>query len=170
MWKARVLQSLKGEPELTAGVHRPNGAFGTQIAQSRSQRGGCPRIRFMTDEGPVEIRAQQTNGHRLLVVESPRAEPMKSAYELAMERLAAKEPAVRLSDDQKTRIAAVESKCKADIAAKELLLRGEMDKASTARDLDQVAQLQRQLSDEIRRLEEKRDREKASIRGEAETR
>jgi len=95
---------------------------------------------------------------------------MKSAYELAMERLAAKEPAVRLSDDQKTRIAAVESKCKADIAAKELLLRGEMDKASTARDLDQVAQLQRQLSDEIRRLEEKRDREKASIRGEAETR
>ena len=43
---------------------------------------------------------------------------MKSAYELAMERLAAKEPVVQLTADQKERIAAVEVKCKADIAAK----------------------------------------------------
>jgi len=92
---------------------------------------------------------------------------MKSAYELAMERLAAKEPAIELTEDQKARIAAVEAKCKADIAAKELLLRGEMDKASAAGESDQIAQLQRQLSDEIRRYEEKRDREKEVIRGEA---
>jgi hypothetical protein len=91
---------------------------------------------------------------------------MKSAYELAMERLAAQEPSVRLSDDQKNRIAALEAKCKADIAAKELLLQGEMDKARAAGDLDQVAQLQRQLSDEIRRFEEKRDSEKEAVRAE----
>ena len=91
---------------------------------------------------------------------------MKSAYELAMERLAAQEPSVRLSDDQKTRIAALEAKCKADIAAKELLLQGEMDKARAAGDFDQVAQLQRQLSDEIRRFEEKRDSEKEAVRAE----
>ena len=54
---------------------------------------------------------------------------MKSAYELAMERLAAAQPAVRLNDDQKRRIAEIEAKCRADIAAKELLLGGEMEKA-----------------------------------------
>jgi len=92
---------------------------------------------------------------------------MKSAYELAMERLAAKEPAIHLTDDQKSRIAGAEAKCRADIAAKELLLRGEMEKARAAGEADQIAQLQRQLTDEIRRCEEKRDREKTAIRAEA---
>jgi len=94
---------------------------------------------------------------------------MKSAYELAMERLAAREPAVQLSDDQKRRIAEAESKCRADIAAKELLLRGEMAKAQAAGEFDQTGQLQRQLADEIRRCEEKRDREKEAIRAETTT-
>ena len=95
---------------------------------------------------------------------------MKSAYELAMERLAAKEPAVQLDDNQKRRIADIEAKCKADIAAKELLLRGEMEKARAAGEHDQVEQLQKQLASEIRRFEERRDREKTSIREEAESR
>ncbi|MFM8458342.1 MAG: hypothetical protein ACKOB0_05275 [Chthoniobacterales bacterium] len=91
---------------------------------------------------------------------------MKSAYELAMERLAAKEPSVQLTEDQKARIAALETKCKADIAAKELLLQGEMEKARAAGEFDQVAQLQRQLTDEIRRFEEKRDSGKDAVRAE----
>lgn len=91
---------------------------------------------------------------------------MKSAYELAMERLAAAEPAVELTDDQKQRIAEVEAKCKADTAAKELLLRGEMEKARAVGEADQITQLQKQLADEIRRLEERRDREKDVIRAE----
>jgi len=91
---------------------------------------------------------------------------MKSAYELAMERLAAKEPAVRLNDDQKKRIAEIEAKCKADIAAKELLLRSEMEKARGAGEYDQIEQLRKQLADEIRRFEERRDRDKDAIRGE----
>ena len=94
---------------------------------------------------------------------------MKSAYELAMERLAAKEPSVQLTADQKARIAALEAKCKADIAAKELLLQGEMEKARAAGELDQVAQLQRQLADEIRRFEEKRDSGKDAVRAEKPT-
>ena len=91
---------------------------------------------------------------------------MKSAYELAMERLAANEPAVQLTDDQKRRIADIEKKCKADIAAKELLLRGEMEKARAAGEHDQIGQLQKQLADEIRRFEERRDRDKDAIRAE----
>ena len=89
---------------------------------------------------------------------------MKSAYELAMERLSAKEPAVLLSDEQKERIAEIEAKCKADIAAKELLLQGEVAKATAAGSHDEIAQLRRQLADEIRRFEEKRDRDKDAVR------
>jgi len=89
---------------------------------------------------------------------------MKSAYELAMERLEAASPGVELTPDQKARIAEVETKCKADIAAKELMLRGEIAKAEAAGQFDEVAKLQRQLSDEIRRLQEKRDREKEAVR------
>lgn len=89
---------------------------------------------------------------------------MKSAYELAMERLEAASPGVQLTGEQKGRIAEIEAKCKADIAAKELLLRGEMSKAEASGDYDELAKLQRQLADEIRRLEEKRDREKEAVR------
>ena len=94
---------------------------------------------------------------------------MKSAYELAMERLAAAQPAVNLSDGQKRRIADIEAKCKADIAAKELLLRGEMDKARATGDAEAMAQLQRQFADETRRFEEKRDRDKDAVRAESQT-
>ena len=89
---------------------------------------------------------------------------MKSAYELAMERLEAKDPGVLLTDDQKERIAAIEAKCKADIAAKELLLQGEIAKAVAAGSHEEIAQIRRQLSDEIRRFEEKRDRDKEAVR------
>jgi len=92
---------------------------------------------------------------------------MKSAYELAMERLEASSPGRHLTGEQKERIAALEAKCRADIAAKELLLRGEMAKAEAAGQPDEVAQLQRQLADEIRRCEEKRDREKEAVRDSA---
>ncbi|MBJ7326635.1 MAG: hypothetical protein JHC52_04730 [Chthoniobacterales bacterium] len=92
---------------------------------------------------------------------------MKSAYELAMERLAAKEPVLQLSADQKQRIAAIEAKCKADIAAKELLLQSELAKTLTAGATEEAAKIQRQLTDEIRRFEEKREREKDAVRSEA---
>lgn len=89
---------------------------------------------------------------------------MKSAYELAMQRLEAADPGVQLSPRQKERIAAIEARCKADIAARQLLLTGELAKARAAGDAAEADKIQRQLSDDIRRLEEKRDREKADVR------
>jgi hypothetical protein len=89
---------------------------------------------------------------------------MKSAYELAMERLEAKDPGVLLTDEQKQRIAEIEAKCKADIAAKELLLQGEIAKATASGSAAEADQIRRQLADEIRRFEEKRDREKDAVR------
>lgn len=92
---------------------------------------------------------------------------MKSAYELAMERLEAKSPGVHLTDAQKDRIAALEAKGKADIAAKELLLHGEIAKAEASGQLEEVDKIRRQLADEIRRLEEKRERAKEEVRTQA---
>jgi hypothetical protein len=89
---------------------------------------------------------------------------MKSAYELAMARLEAEDPGVLLTADQKARIAEIEAKCKADIAAKELLLQGEIAKANASGSTDEIVQIRRQLADEIRRFEEKRDREKEAVR------
>lgn len=89
---------------------------------------------------------------------------MKSAYQLAMERLEASDPGVLLTEEQKARIAAIEAKCKADIAAKELLLQGELAKVAAAGSTEEAAQIRRQLADEIRRFEEKRDREKEAVR------
>jgi hypothetical protein len=89
---------------------------------------------------------------------------MKSAYELAMERLESKNPGVLLTDEQKARIADIEAKCKADIAAKELLLQGEMAKATAAGSQEELAEIHRQLADDIRRFEEKREREKEEVR------
>ena len=89
---------------------------------------------------------------------------MKSAYELAMERLESKDPGVLLTDEQKARIADIEAKCKADIAAKELLLQGEIAKATAAGSAEELAQIRRQLADDIRRFEETREREKEAVR------
>ena len=89
---------------------------------------------------------------------------MKSAYELAMARLEAKDPGVLLSDEQKERIAGIEAKCRADIAAKELLLQGEIAKAEASGSTEEATHIRRQLADEIRRFEEKRDREKEAVR------
>ncbi|MEX1010161.1 MAG: hypothetical protein WEC72_02335 [Chthoniobacterales bacterium] len=89
---------------------------------------------------------------------------MKSAYELAMARLEAKDPGVLLTEDQKQRIAEIEAKCKADIAAKELLLQSEVAKASASGVNEEVAQIRRQLADDIRRFEEKRERDKEAVR------
>ena len=49
---------------------------------------------------------------------------MKSAYELAMERLEQSAPQKKLTDEQKAQIAEIESKFKAKIAEREVFLQG----------------------------------------------
>jgi hypothetical protein len=88
-------------------------------------------------------------------------EAMKSAYELAMERLAKSSPSMVLSDDQKKELAELDSKYAAKIAERELFLKGEMDKSAEQGDFEALAQLEKQLSSERNRLrtelEEKKD-------------
>ncbi len=92
---------------------------------------------------------------------------MKSAYELAMERLENASPSISLTDDQRKEIAEIDSIYRAKIAEKEVFLKDQIRKAQNAGKFDEVESLQRQLVAEIRRLredcEEKKERLRASF-------
>ncbi|HSU57262.1 MAG TPA: hypothetical protein VLT36_24690 [Candidatus Dormibacteraeota bacterium] len=91
---------------------------------------------------------------------------MKSAYELAMERLSKASPAIKLTDKQKKEIAELESKCAAKIAERELFIKGEIARAIDKGDAEAIPQLEKQLVSDRKSaqadLEEKKARVRAS--------
>ena len=89
---------------------------------------------------------------------------MKSAYELAMERLEKKTPSLALTDAQKAQIAEIDSTFKARIAERELFLKGEISKAQAAENLEEAETLQKQLTIDIRRLQEDAEAKKEKLR------
>ena len=89
---------------------------------------------------------------------------MKSAYELAMERLEKSAPTVKLTDEQKAQIAEIESTYKAKIAEKELFLKGKIEEAGLSGSSAEHEQLEKQLAIEIRRLQEDCEEKKAKVR------
>ena len=89
---------------------------------------------------------------------------MKSAYELAMERLNKTAPAIKLTAAQKREIAELESRCKAAIAAREIALRDETAKAAAAGEFEKVEQLQQQLVTDRRKLLAGLEDKKAAVR------
>ena len=89
---------------------------------------------------------------------------MKSAYELAMERLEKNAPSVALTSDQKQQIAEVDSTFKARIAERELFLKDQIRKAEAAGNLEESESLQKQLSIEIRRRQEDCESKKEKLR------
>src|SRR5581483_1498747 len=91
---------------------------------------------------------------------------MKSAYELAMERLAKNQPIVTLTEEQKKQLAEVDSQFKARIAEKELFLQGEIAKAQAAGKSYETEALERQLRSEERRLQEDCETKKEKLRAE----
>ena len=90
---------------------------------------------------------------------------MKSAYELAMERLERQSPSKQLSAKQKSEIAEIESTYRARIAERELLLNGEIAKSLAAGKPDEVESLQKQLAMDTRRLNEECETKKSKARG-----
>jgi hypothetical protein len=89
---------------------------------------------------------------------------MKSAYELAMERLERASPSLSLTEDQKKEIAAVDSVYRAKIAEQELFLKNQIQKAQNAGKVDEVESLEKQLASEIRRLQEECEAKKEKLR------
>ena len=89
---------------------------------------------------------------------------MKSAYELAMERLEKQSPTARLSDEQRAAIAEIESTYKARIAEREVFLQGQLQKTLAAGEAAEAESIRLQLSREIRRLQEECEDKKAKVR------
>jgi len=89
---------------------------------------------------------------------------VKSAYELAMERLNKKSPTVKLSAQQKREIAELESKCAAKIAERELAIKGEIVKAVDKGDFEAVEQLEKQLVADRKSLQAGLEEKKEKVR------
>jgi hypothetical protein len=89
---------------------------------------------------------------------------MKSAYELAMERLSKATPTVKLTEEQKRQIADLESQCAAKIAERELLLQGEIVKAVDKGDSEAIAQLEKQLVSDRKSLRADFEEKKEKVR------
>ncbi|MEO6740580.1 MAG: hypothetical protein ABIP20_10025 [Chthoniobacteraceae bacterium] len=90
---------------------------------------------------------------------------MKSAYELAMERLEKQSPTAKLTEAQKAQITELESLNKAKRAEKELFLQGEIEKAVAKGDYEAIDQLQKQLKHELQKLDEDLEKKKDKARG-----
>jgi hypothetical protein len=91
---------------------------------------------------------------------------MKSAFELAMERLQKEDPdgGVSLTEEQKAELADIDQKYKAKIAEREVFLQGKLQEARLSQDVEGVGQLEAQLRNERIRLEEERESKKNRVR------
>lgn len=89
---------------------------------------------------------------------------MKTAYELAMERLSKSAPSIQLTDEQKKELADLDSQCSAKIAERELLVKGEIEKAINKGDDEAVEQLQKQLVSDRKSLRADFEEKKEKVR------
>ena len=89
---------------------------------------------------------------------------MKSAYELAMERLEKQAPVAKVSDEQRQALAEIDQTYKAKIAEREVFLQSQIQKAVASSDLMEVENIRLQLSREVRRLREECESKKAKLR------
>ena len=89
---------------------------------------------------------------------------MKSAYELAMERLQQTSQSLSLTEEQKKELAEIDSKYRAKIAEKELFLRDQIRKAQTEGKADDIDSLEKQLASDVRRLQEECEASKEKMR------
>ena len=89
---------------------------------------------------------------------------MKTAYELAMERLNKTAPAPKLTDKQKKELAELDSKYTAKIAEREIFLKGELEKAAAKNDFEAYQQLEKQLASDRRTLAAELEEKKEQVR------
>ena len=89
---------------------------------------------------------------------------MKSAYELAMERLEKASPSTPLTEDQKKEIAEIDSVYRAKIAEREVFLKDQIRNAQTTGKLEEAQSIEKQLALEMRRLQEECEAKKEKLR------
>jgi IS5 family transposase len=90
---------------------------------------------------------------------------MKSAYELAMERLAKADPAGKpLSAAQKQQLVEIDRLYQGRIAEREIFLKQQLEAELAAQKLEEADKVRHQMSREKARLEEERDAAKEKVR------
>ncbi len=89
---------------------------------------------------------------------------MKSAYELAMERLSKNAPVVKLTDEQRRELAELDSTCAAKVAEREIFLKGEMEKAANKGDWEALENFQQQLVRDRKSLQAELEEKKEQVR------
>ena len=89
---------------------------------------------------------------------------MKTAYELAMERLTSKEPARKLTESQKKVLAEIDSTYRAKIAERETFLGTKIASARAGGGHEEAAILQEELARDLRVIREEWDRKKEQAR------
>ena len=93
---------------------------------------------------------------------------MKSAYELAMERLAKSDPAAGkpLTAEQKARLAGIDRVYQGKTAEREIFLQKQLNEALAAGNAEEADKVKQQLTNEKARLAEEREDEKERVRRE----
>lgn len=91
---------------------------------------------------------------------------MKSAYELAMERLRESDPleSIQLTEGQKEELADIDNKYKAKIAAQRISFEQKIKEAQTHGDFKTAATLGEERRTTLKKLEEERDSAKNLVR------
>ena len=89
---------------------------------------------------------------------------MKSAYELAMERLNKASPTAKLTNAQKKQLADLDSKYAATIAGREIALKDEITKAAQRGEFEKVEQLEQRLLNERKKLQAELEEKKEALR------
>lgn len=92
---------------------------------------------------------------------------LKSAYDLAMERMAGKEGGgmVSLTAEQKAAIAGIASRTTAKIAEMEILYGKRIAEAREANDGEKTGRLEEEYKAEVARLRAREEEEKKRVRG-----
>ena len=100
------------------------------------------------------------------MAEVTKTAPMKSAYELAMERLSQSEPknSKPLSPQQKERLAEIDRVYKGKLAEREIFLKKQLDEVLAAQKFEEVEKIRQQLVSERARFDEDREAEKERMR------
>ena len=89
---------------------------------------------------------------------------MKTAYELAMERLDKSAPGVKLNDRQKKELAELDSQYAAKVAEREIALNGEINRLKGAGEFEKIEALEQQLIRERKAIQAELEGKKEKVR------
>ena len=89
---------------------------------------------------------------------------MKSAYELAMEKLDKESPVQKVSDELKAMLAELDNLYQSKLAEREVFLGGKIAEAEAVGDFEALEQLQRELTSDKKTLESELEEKKEAAR------